>query len=160
MTNKAPSNLSNKEENIFQNSTYYLENQIIGSKNSLNLNIPKETKKEEKKKIMKQYKIYDSEEDESESEEEENEETEKIIDMKNKNEDKGQDKSFSWIKKLNDISRNEAGKSEMNAYNKKKQEVPQQGHKQKDQMMIIIIIPISIVIKIFPKISMKINYTC
>ena len=120
LTNKAPSNLSNKEENIFQNSTYYLENQIIGSKNSLNLNIPKETKKEEKKKIMKQYKIYDSEEDESESEEEENEETEKIIDMKNKNEDKGQDKSFSWIKKLNDISRNEAGKSEMNAYNKKK----------------------------------------
>ena len=69
---------------------------------------------------MKQYKIYDSEEDESESEEEENEETEKIIDMKNKNEDKGQDKSFSWIKKLNDISRNETVKSEMNAYNKKK----------------------------------------
>jgi len=114
LTNKASSNLSYKEENLIQNSSYNLDKEMLDSQNSLNLNIPDETKKTEKE-IIKQYKIDDSEDSE---EEEENEETEKNSDKIDNNEKK--EKSFSWISKLNDISRNEGFKSEINYYNKKK----------------------------------------
>ena len=112
LTNKASSNLSYKEENLIPNSSYNLDKEMIDSQNSLNLNIPDQTKKTEKE-IIKQYKIDDSEKEESEEDEEE--ETETINDKNEKKE-----KSFSWISKLNEISRNEEMKSEMNIYNKKK----------------------------------------
>ena len=112
LTNKASSNLSYKEENLIPNSSYNLDKEMIDSQNSLNLNIPDQTKKTEKE-IIKQYKIDDSEKEESEEDEEEETET-----INEKNEKK--EKSFSWISKLNEISRNEEMKSEMNIYNKKK----------------------------------------
>ena len=112
LTNKASSNLSYKEENLIPNSSYNLDKEMIDSQNSLNLNIPDQTKKTEKE-IIKQYKIDDSEKEESEEDEEE--ETETINDKNEKKE-----KSFSWISKLNEISRNEEMKSEMNIYYKKK----------------------------------------
>ena len=119
LTNKGASNLSYKEENIIQNSSYNFEDEIHDSQNSLNHNIPNESKKMEKE-IIKKYKIIDSEKDENDSEEEENEETEKIIDMKGKNEGEDKDKNFSWIEKLDEISRNEGNKSDKNIYNKRK----------------------------------------
>jgi hypothetical protein len=112
LTNKASSNLSYKEENLIPNSSYNLDKEMIDSQNSLNLNIPDQTKKTEKE-IIKQYKIDDSEKEESEEDEEEETET-----INEKNEKK--EKSFSWISKLNEISRNEEMKSEKNIYNKKK----------------------------------------
>ena len=112
LTNKASSNLSYKEENLIPNSSYNLDKEMIDSQNSLNLNIPDQTKKTEKE-IIKQYKIDDSEKEESEEDEEE--ETDKVNDMNEKKE-----KSFSWVSRLNEISRNEEIKSEMNYYNKKK----------------------------------------
>ena len=86
---------------------------MIDSQNSLNLNIPDKTKKTEKE-IIKQYKIDDSEKEESEEDEEE-EESEKISDKNEKKE-----KGFSWVSRLNEISRNDEIKLEMNYYNKKK----------------------------------------
>lgn len=112
LTNKVSSNLSYKEENLIPNSSYNLDKEMIDSQNSLNINIPDQTKKTEKE-IIKQYKIDDSEKEEIEEDEEE--ETETINDKNEKKE-----KSFSWISKLNEISRNEEMKSEMNIYNKKK----------------------------------------
>ena len=112
-TNKVSSNLSYKEENLIPNSSYNLEKEMIDSQNSLNLNIPDKTKKTEKE-IIKQYKIDDSEKEESEEDEEE-EESEKISDKNEKKE-----KGFSWVSRLNEISRNDEIKLEMNYYNKKK----------------------------------------
>ena len=116
LSNKASSNISYKGENIIQNSSYNFQNEINGLDDNKD---SKEIIKKPAKEILKQYKLDDSENEESESEEEENEETRNKSDINN-NDYINKDKSFSWIKKLNEISRNEGMESERDYNNKRK----------------------------------------
>ena len=95
---------SNKDEIIIQNSSYKLDNTSLDLKKS-----KIETKKNKTdKEIIKQYKFNESDESDSSS----NEEIEENENMEEKSSTIEENKTFSWIKQLNEISRNENIKSD------------------------------------------------
>ena len=115
LSNKVSSKLSYQDDNLIHNSSYNFESQMFDSKNNLNLNITKKTRR----RTLKSYKLNELKDDEfTEEDEEDNEETENKSDT-NDIYDKEKDKSFSWIKKLNEIAKNEVTK-EIGSFNKKK----------------------------------------
>ena len=88
---------------------------MLESKNNCSSKI----KKESKRKTFNNYKLNELKDDEFEEEEEEdNEETENKSDTNN-DDYKDKDESFSWIKKLDEIAKNE-GTKEIGSFNKKK----------------------------------------
>ena len=97
LSNRSSLLQNSKEEKIVNNSFFDFQKQIQETSSKKK----DETKKTERE-ILKQYNLNDSEKDDEKSSEEE--ETENKNDLISNND---KDKNKSWIKKLNDISRNE-----------------------------------------------------
>ena len=115
LTNNTKSK-ANSKAGIIKNSSF--ENEILISKKDSffdeNFKSEKSSEKKNKKKIIKKYKFNNSLEDEENEEDEEIEESNEINSKQNK--------SISWIKKLEEISKNEENKTERekDELNKKK----------------------------------------
>ena len=152
LSNKVSSKLSYQDDNLIHNSSYNFESQMFDSKNNLNLNITKKTRR----RTLKSYKLNELKDDEfAEEDEEDNEETENKSDT-NDIYDKEKDKSFSWIKKLNEIAKNEVTK-EIGSFNKKRLGILLLDLKLKGEKIVVILMKL---INNFQKIQMKINYIC
>ena len=113
LINDFSSQISYQYSKLINNSSYILKEKMFESKNNFGSKI----KKESKRKTFNNYKLNELKDDEFE-EEEDNEETENKGDTNN-NTDKDKDESFSWIKKLDEIAKNEETK-EIGSFNKKK----------------------------------------
>ena len=115
LTNNSKSKVNNDSNNIIKSS---FEDEILKSKKDSffdeNFKFEKSSAKKDEKKLIKKYKFNNSDDEDNEEEEEEIEES---CDKNSK-----QNKSISWIKKLEEISKNEENKTERekDELNKKK----------------------------------------
>ena len=115
---KSSSN-ENSNNNIIKNSLYNLEDDLIKSKkdsffdeNFKTQNSQKTVELKKESKLIQKYKFNNWDNDENEENEEIEEETE--------NKKNNENKSISWIKQLNEISKNEETEREKDELNRKK----------------------------------------
>lgn len=119
-SNRSNSKQINNSKDIINNSLYNYEDEIIKEKNDSFFDdeyfkSEKKQEKQKEKKIIKKYNL-------NSLNNEENEEEEEIEDNNDGNKSKETNKSFSWIKKLEEISKNEEMRiqKEKEEINKKK----------------------------------------